>query len=42
LEAFLIRDELPRVPGIQEGTTSVEDSELEEFPLDVQLDISGG
>ena len=26
LEAFLIRAELPRVPGIQEGTTSFEDS----------------
>jgi hypothetical protein len=28
LEAFPIRVKLPRVPGIQEGTASVEDSEF--------------
>ena len=28
LEAFLIRVELPRVPGIQEGASSVEESQF--------------
>jgi hypothetical protein len=42
LEAFLIRAESPRVPGIKEGAASVEDSEFGGFALGVQLEISGG